>query len=784
MRKYVALSLTVWFMGAAAHGWTLDESPAQPGEWGYRPADNAEAALNPPGFSWRPDRDAVRYILQIARDADFEDIVYEVTDTPWSAHCPAMALPPGGLHWRYAGINETGDQSDWSAVRRFRTPEDAPHFPQPALAELIARVPETHPRLFFRPEELPRIQLQAKGALAERWEALVAEADKLIEAPPDTSEPPLYPEGTEYKSGEWRRIWWGNRLRALAVADGAATLAFVYRVSGEAKYGEAARALLVALTEWDPEGSTQYRYNDEAAMPLLKYPARAYTWVHDLLDRDERDAVREMMRIRGQQCFEHLRRGNHLWRPYRSHNNRAWHFLGEVAIAFLGDFPEAEEWLEFSMTVFHTAYPVWGAEDGGWHEGIAYWNSYLLRFMTWTRIVKSAFNIDTFAMPFFNATGDYGMYMLPPGTKAGAFADLAPNSGSQRIATLMAILAAGARNPYWQWHAEAHGAGVGGGYLGFLYALGAAGLEARSPENLPSSKAFRDVGLAVLNTSLTDGEKNVQIHFKSSPFGRQSHGYNANNAFILHVHGEPVFISSGRRDVHGSPHHTMWMWETKSDNAILVNGAGQKKHTAGAVGRITHFETSNWLDIVEGEAGEAYEDRLDRWTRRIFFFKPHVAVIHDVLEAPEPSTYQWLLHAPGAFDIGGDQRVYWRGGNAAASVRFLHPKGLAISQDNEFDPPPADWVTWELDHWHLTAEAQEAAKQQEFVTLLVVAGEHPEAVLEEENGRRLLTLASSALGTVTLALEPDRYAIERLALPGETPADDRENNGENSDGDD
>ena len=43
----------VWAYAAQVN---LDESPAQPGEWGYRPAAGGVSAVNPPSFSWRPQR--------------------------------------------------------------------------------------------------------------------------------------------------------------------------------------------------------------------------------------------------------------------------------------------------------------------------------------------------------------------------------------------------------------------------------------------------------------------------------------------------------------------------------------------------------------------------------------------------------------------------------------------------------------------------------------------------------------------------------------------------------
>jgi len=454
---------------------TLDESPAETRQWGYRP-DDAEVVVDPPGFTWRPCSGGATYVLQIARDPAFANVVYERDAIPWSAHCPSKVLAQGAYYWRYAACDADGKRTDWSRTRSFRIKPGAVPFAQPGHDEFLSRMPKGHPRLFLRPEDVARFRQLAEGPLAERWQDLRKRADALVKSPPDTSEPPKYPEGVTRtaKPDEWRAIWWGNRRRVVAVADAAATLGFVYQVSGDEPYAHAARDLLLAMATWDADGSTEYRYNDEAAMPALYLPSRAYSWIHPVLADDERAAIAAMMRERGGQAFDHLRKSRHLWQPFESHRNRAWHFLGEVAIAFHGDFPEADTWLDYAMTVFYTAYPVWGDSDGGWHEGISYWSSYTARFMYWAYVVRAAFGIDVFERPFYHHVGDFGMYTLPPGSQAGGFGDLAATRRSEHIASLMAALANGARNPYWQWYADTCGGTLGDTYLGFIQAAGAA----------------------------------------------------------------------------------------------------------------------------------------------------------------------------------------------------------------------------------------------------------------------------------------------------------------------
>jgi len=220
----------------------------------------------------------------------------------------------------------------------------------------------------------------------------------------------------------------------------------------------------------------------------------------------------------------------------------------------------------------------------------------------------------------------------------------------------------------------------------------------------------------MLNTSLTDAGKNVQILFKSSPFGTQSHGYDAQNSFLLYAFGRRLLIRSGRRDIHGSKHHREWMWHTKSANSITVNGQSQIRNSVRAVGEILDFHTSEPFDYVAGEAGRAYGDLMKRFTRCILFVKPELVVIFDRLEAPKAGTFEWHLHAPTRMTVGGQDDVGVASADAACRISFLAPAGLKLSQTDKFDPPPRPRV--KLVEYHLTAETPHPARTTHFVTLL------------------------------------------------------------------
>ena len=723
----------------------LDDSPARPGEWGFRPADGRESPMNPPAFVWRPQKNAATYELQCSRDSAFNKVDYRVEAITYNCHCPSKTLETGAWHWRFRFTGKKGEPSGWSKTRSFSITDGAIALPMPTRKELADRVPKGHPRLFVRPDDIADLRKRAQSDLRPAYEALVKTCEKILKPPPPTEEPPKYPPGMKRGSDPWRKIWWGNRRYTTKVLNGAATLAFTHQLGGRDEYGQLAKRLLLAAAEWEPKGSTGYRYNDEAGMPYNYYFSRTYTFVNALLTEEEREKCRKVMRVRGEEMYRHLC-PRHLWKPYASHSNRAWHFLGEVGIAFKDEIPEAEEWLWFAMNVFYNVYPVWCDNDGGWHEGSCYWSSYINRFTWWADVMRVAVNVDAYKKPYFSKIGYYPMYLQPPGTQGGGFGDLTAHRKSSHNRELMTIFATQARNPYWQWYVdELGGPQQESGYIGFIRGA-LPRVEAKTPTGLPSSREFRGTGQAMLNTNIMDAKKNVEIVFKSSPFGSQSHGYESQNAFLLYAFGERLLIRTGRRDSYGSKHHKEWMWHTKSVNSITVNGQTQKTHSPEPLGKITAFHTSEAFDYVEGEAGKAYGDLLNRYTRSILFAKPELIVIYDRLEAPKPVSYEWRLHSPTEMAVNGQNDIRVVNNKAACRVSFLTPSDLKLSLTDKFDTPPRPRI--KLVEWHLTAQTPKPVKAVQFVTVVRPhrVGQSPpgEATLNKIEGGYALDAATDS----------------------------------------
>ena len=747
-----------------------DERPAAPGEFGFRPEDGSTSLRNPPAFVWRPQEKAATYDLELAPSDSFASGALSVTGLTWNAHCPTQSLASGLWHWRFRFVDAKGATSDWSTVRRVTIDPRAVRFPLPPRETVLARVPTQHPRLFVRPEELPRLREEAAGSRKSEFAVLLAACDKLMKNPPPTAEPPKYPDGMDRESDEWMKIWWGNRTYTINALQAAAMLGFAHRLGGPAAYAAKGREILRDCTKWDPIGSTGFRYNDEAGMPYAYYFARAYTFLNNVLTEDDRKLCREVATARGREMYRHLC-PRQFWQPYESHANRGWHKLGELSIAFLNEVPEASDWLWFALNKQFCTYPVWNDEDGGWHEGLSYWQSYTDRFTMWADALRVATAIDVFKLPFYAKVGYYPIYLTPPGTPGSGFGDLNPERRGDSSSSLVYTLAAQSRNPTWQWYAQQTGREPAiHDYIDYLRGA-RPDIAPQPPTNLPASRVWRGIGQAALNTDLLAASNNVSLLFKSSPFGTQSHGYDAQNAFILYAYGDRLLVSTGRRDQYGSAHHKNWMWDTKSVNSITVDGQSQGKRTAAARGKITGFSTSPQLDYVAGDATEAYGGALTAFTRHIVFVKPDLFVLYDHLEATNAAAFEWHLHAATNFVVNGASDIRVAGAKASCRVTFFAPQKLTVSTTDVYDVPPRPKI--KVKEWHLTAAPETKSTSADFVTAIRVwrTGQPepaPAAFEKLPDGWRVKAATSAGEAVVACGTRAGRPPTISVNLNGET----------------
>lgn len=746
----------------------LDQRPAKPDEWGYRPADGAALRLNPPTFTWIAPANAASYAVQWSKDRTFPSgATTTVEAVAWPTYTHHEAVTPGKYFWRYRFADSKGEVSEWSVVRSLEIAADAVKLPMPNLAQQRAKVPSSHPRLFMRPEDLPRLRELARGREAQAFAGLRKSADAFIKAGP-TAEPEHKGSARDKNDAELIKYWWPNREQTERACNEAETIAFVYLLTGEKAYGEAARRWLLHLASWDPKGNTNFALNCEAGKPLLYRPARAYDWAWDMFAPEERKKIQAAFRERVLDAWNsgEVQRGvGHLQRPYNSHGNRVWHKIAEAGIAFLDEIPEAPQWLDYAVNKFFACYPVWSDDDGGWHEGVSYWSGYQNKAVWWLQVAQSALGIDGLKKPFFAQVGDYPLYIAPPNSPNAGFGDLSfrPLSAPSFLEYHLRARAAsgdGGNAGYWRWWAEQKEMRPNGGFLGFLYRANLPPLPAaKPPTDLPQSKIFHGIGIASLHTTLLDSRDDVHVVFKASPFGSQSHGHNPQNSFQLNAYGEALLVANGYRDLHGSKFHYQYVHSTRAHNAVLVNGEGQTPHSVAAKGEIVREVITPAYDYIAGDATVSYGGRLQKaWRHAVLVKGPQpFVVLYDELVAREPAKFQFMLHGLKAFEINAPAaRLRLDQPKAGLEVAYLSRVPIAFQQTDGFNPPPTREFP---NHWHVEAGTTEARKELGMVSVLVPyrAGKSPSWQAQRTD--------ESSTATVQVTIDGRRHTI-RFPQPG------------------
>ena len=750
----------------------LDERPARPDEWGYRPADGEKVALNPPSFTWIAPANAAKYEVQWSADRGFPSgATATATGVAWPTYTHSEPLAPGTYFWRYRAVTAQGEATGWSRARRVEVPAAAATLPMPTVAQQRARVPQGHPRLFLRPEDLPRLRELGRGREAPALAALRKAADGYLRAGP-TPEPEHKGSARDKENQELIKYWWPNRAQTEKACEEAETIAFVYLMTGDKKYGEAARRWVLHLAGWDPKGNTNFALNCEAGKPMLYRPARAYDWAWDMFTPAERTKIQTAMRARVIDAWNsgEVSRGvGHLQRPFSSHGNRVWHKIAEAGIAFLDEIPEAPVWLDYAVNKFFACYPVWSDDDGGWHEGVSYWSGYQSKVVWWLQVAQAALGLDGLKKPFFAQVGDYPLYLAPPHSPNAGFGDLSFRSITapsflEYHARARSVSGDGGNAGHWYWWARENGMRENGGFLGFLYRANLPSLPApRPPTDLPPSKIFHGIGVASLHTTLIHSRDDVHFALKASPFGSQSHGHNPQNSFLLNAYGEPFLVANGYRDLHGSKFHYQFVHTTRAQNAVLVNGEGQIPHSVTSTGRIVREQLTPAFDYVAGDATPAYGKRLRKAWRHVVFVKgaqPFI-VLYDELVAPAPATFQFMLHALKAFTVDAPAaRLRLEQPRAGLDVAYLSPVPLAFQQTDGFHPPP----TREFPNlWHVEAGTTTPRDAIGVVTVLVPHRAGRAVAWEAKR-------ADSADGaTVTISIGGRTHTIRFPAPGGEQP---------------
>ncbi len=729
-----------------------------------RPLDGAVEAISPPGLAWLPARGAGGYRVEIREAGGAEACARTTGRNP--VHLPDRALPPGDYEWDVAALDADGNEAARRGVQRFTIPAGAPELPWVEPATLLERVPGEHPRILYPRARLPGIRATLQTTRKRTWELCRRAADAALD-----TDIPKYPSYQEINDKRRCRLEYGNYFHYLRryVDERLIDLALAYVISAEERYATAAKRILLEIATWptgdDDPTSVRARWGDEPGLSFSRNAHVAYDWLHDALTPDERESVRAMCEARAWQTYRRLAAGDYLSYPGESHNGRLIAYLSEMALALAGEAEGAPAWLEFSLKALTTFYPHWGGFQGGWAEGPAYGLWYNQFYIPAFESLRELCGFDLWQRPFFKNVRHFFFYCTAVRGEMRPFGDAAESggpgtAGGRGYGDLMWFHAHRFEDPHAGWWAKQVAeweAPRGRHALVFEDDP-----PSRRPIDLPQSRAFNGVGWAGLHSELADRENDTFLVFKSSPFGSVSHSHADQNAFAIMKGGRPLAVPSGYYGPsYGMPHHAEWTRSTKANNCILVDGRGQVIRDGRASGRLAAFEDAPGWTYLCGDAAPAYMGLLTRCERHILFLRPGLFLLLDDLEAPEPVSWQWMLHALEEMEIDGEQIVSRRDG-ATLDVRLASPAGLTVTQSDQFDAPfnagiPGQYHKEMPDHWHVTAETRQRTAAVRIGAAMLVTGPNEASELDLLRSPGWFGVgARGAFGSVTgwVQLEP------------------------------
>src|SRR5687768_14755260 len=210
-----------------------------------------------------------------------------------------------------------------------------------------------HPRVYLTQSEIDSLKLKAKEE-KELWQSALGRVRAL------TVEPPAAP-------AEARRV-------QNEVGIGIAEAAFVYKITGDKKYLDAAKKYMDAAVSYDVWGYSYNKPNVDLAAGHLLY---GMGWAYDLLYHDltpaERDKYRNKLIKQARLLYEFFKpKSGKTYAYSQNHTFIPITGLAVTAYALMGEVPEANDWAATSRAIYDRVLATY-SEDGYYYEGMEYW---------------------------------------------------------------------------------------------------------------------------------------------------------------------------------------------------------------------------------------------------------------------------------------------------------------------------------------------------------------------------------------------------------------------------
>lgn len=480
------------------------------------------------------------------------------------------------------------------------------------------------------------------------------------------------------------RVLIGPRLLTVSrtVLDRVTTLALLYRLDGDPRWAQRARAELLAaaaFTDWNPA-----HFLDVAEM--CHAFALGYDWLHSFLTTDERATIRRALIEKGLRPTEEQYANRASW-TRATHN---WNFVCNGG-AIIGALAIADEEPALAGTLLAQALaslPVALASyapDGAWAEGPVYWDYGTRYLVSALAALTSALGTD-FGLSDargLSVTGRFRLHITGPTGLYFNFADASARAGASPALFWLArryddpAVAFGAR--------EAALSGASARDLLWFDTRGSAADLAA----LPLDIRYQAAQLALFRSAWNDKEA-IYVGFKGGD-NAVNHAHLDLGTFVLDALGQRWAVDLGPDDYDlpgyfGAERWTYERLKTSGQNTLMLNSANQDMK---ATAPLTTFRTSADGGFAIADLTAAYAAGGATRVHRGISLRDNRArvLIQDELETTLPVELTWTMHTQAAIELQGDRAILNQGG-ASLEARILAPAGAEFSvEELEIEPP-------------------------------------------------------------------------------------------------
>jgi hypothetical protein len=622
----------------------------------------------------------------------------------------------------------------------------------------------THPYLFFTAEHVARLKerIHKEQPLADSWAGVLAAANRAIE--------PAGPGGREGPARE--------SMNQLCLA---------YRVTGEKKYAEKIREILLRECQrpmWNDPMMLRREppWHSALGTAATCYSvAMGYDCIYDDLPPQDRQTIAKGLVelgvlpalndwVLGEKRIHALDSMGHNWWS-------ACVFMAGVgAMAVLDEEPRARQWLQEvsrgSVEWFNYAGSVLENKPrsfdagGALYESVNYDNfaisEYLLFRLAWTNAFRSPSPPE---IPVLDKVGDFFINVGYPNSGPLMSLNFGDGSltvdGSRPVALLWAL---GDHRPRYLWYLNGtrqtqFREGLSSvSPLGLLYYPSATDLAATpAAPDLPASALFKDMGWAALRSSW---DKDATLLAVRSGF-TWNHAHADAGSFVLFHRGACLLIDSGNCN-YALPEYDDYYRQSRAHNVVLFNGEAENPEDtyfgSPFPGSVSHLLDAGDLKYVLADATGPTTRSFVRNFRHFLWIGDVILIVDDV-KSYQTGQFAWLLHYDGQAERKGlDLRVTQ--GAASVLVRPLFPEtfpdgGLPtdypekmrlVEQIGLKDHDAKTKVTY------YALEPSELTRQTSFVTAILLVNDTNQdrlPQLERVEGRNMIGVRLRQNGTIT-----------------------------------